>query len=636
MIKVEGEKVTEINRRAQNVEIPSEIRFIGQFACINGFLLSLNIKHSHIINIGRYAFSFCYDLAEITFPPSLEEICEGAFKNCVNLQHIHFGSDSQLKIIGPYAFNDCNNLETLEFPPLLEIIGDFAFKKCNKLKTYDFRNTRVRLIGKKAIKIYKESFVSFPATVTPRSISYYCSNQLDISKRHRFVQQDENGTSFMQGIIFRGNKKAMHMVIRRGVEKIALECFYKAALVSVVIPASVTEIGERSFFSCKSLKRVRFAPNSQLREIKKHAFFLTAIKEFRAPSSLKVIRQNAFDYCKLLENIIFPHDSQLERIEITFFNTKIKNLSLPRLVKEIEFQHDYFEYDFLDTIFIDGEYYKSNEERNAVFSKDGSELVCLIKYIDIPECVRVIKRRAFSIVSTDGYLQIPSSVEIIEEKAFLDCKCLKVLVFQSNSRLRSLGFNSLPDLDNLVINNEHFITCENGVVMSVNPRGIVFVPRKLKRLRIEPGVEVIYSYAFSYSNITKLVFPNSLKKISSDALYRFPIRSVSFEEGTELDSMDANSFIYTHFRYLKLPLIKETLGYQFLHVVETIEFPPNFNPKHVSSIYATSLMRVICPKSSLETLVRIHFKRKSPSIRIPDNEDENGFLCKMLKCVKFW
>lgn len=72
----------------------------------------------------------------------------------------------------------------------------------------------------------------------------------------------------------------------------------------------------------------------------------------------------------------------------------------------------------------------------------------------------------------------------------------------------------------------------------MNPRGIVFVPKSLENLEIDPDVEFICSRAFSFTKITSL----RLSKIFSFAFYDSNLRSIIFEEGTDLDTLGRDAF----------------------------------------------------------------------------------------------
>lgn len=374
--------------------------------------------------------------------------------------------------------------------------------------------------------------------------------------------------------------------------------------------------------------------------MKKKAFGLcTSIKKIIFPNSLEVIKKDAFQYCISLYRVVFHHDSRLKRIESAFSFTKIKELLFPPSVEEIFDPNDLS----LKSVFISNKKYQSNPERTAIFSSDGSELVFVIMSFTkfkIPNNVRIIKKKVFysssisevmikskygyssyyqvtSEVET-GHLTIPASVEIIEIKAFEYAYNLKIIEFEEGSKLKSLAFDSLPVLEDLIINNENFVKKENGVVISLNPKAIVFVPRQLTELLFDFDVEVIYSRAFFKINIKKMVLPKSLKIICSMAFEEAKIESLEFEEGTVLDSIEYRAFYKSKIEYLKLPLIKRKLS-GFSLEAETIEFPPDFSPSFVSeNSIECKVKHVICPISSLQAMANIIFSQSYPDMVIID------------------
>lgn len=55
---------------------------------------------------------------------------------------------------------------------------------------------------------------------------------------------------------------------------------------SVVIPASVKEIGMNAFSNCKNLKSVTFAPGSRLEKITAGCFYQTSIEKIVIPKGV--------------------------------------------------------------------------------------------------------------------------------------------------------------------------------------------------------------------------------------------------------------------------------------------------------------------------------------------------------------
>ena len=111
-------------------------------------------------------------------------------------------------------------------------------------------------------------------------------------------------------------------------------CSFQQAknMVSVQIPASVTEIGEGAFSDLKNLKTVTFAPGSKLETIVRTAFSGSGVTTIELPDSLKTIGYGAFMNCHGLKSMTIP--SGVETIgECAFLNCRyLETISIPASV----------------------------------------------------------------------------------------------------------------------------------------------------------------------------------------------------------------------------------------------------------------------------------------------------------------
>lgn len=258
------------------------------------------------------------------------------------------------------------------------------------------------------------------------------------------------------------------------------------------------------------------------------------------------------------------------------------------------------------SVYVNNDLYESNREGTVLLSKDKSEMICINEeqeVLKVPDGARIISKILLSNLIIIKRIFIPASVEVIEDDAFHFNFMLDAIEFEEGSRLKSLGFNALPKLKDLIINNEHFVKMENGVVMSMNPRGIVFVPVELTEIDIDPCVKVIYSNAFYGTKLKNILIPKSVKKIYSSAFYGIMKDTVTFEEGYILDFIDDNSFCESIIRYIKFPHIKLRLSF-CPHKIQVIEFPSNFELEDMSHSFIDCYLieKVICPRSSVAVL----------------------------------
>lgn len=143
------------NRELHRVDIPSTIRFIGNWAfgcCEN--INSLKITDA-ITNIGDYAFAGCINLTEVKLPSKLIEIGSEAFEGCTSLVSVTipgsvgvipnrcFSDNPMLEnveigngvhTIKYHAFCNCKKLTEIILPRSIDILDITAFQECDNLK----------------------------------------------------------------------------------------------------------------------------------------------------------------------------------------------------------------------------------------------------------------------------------------------------------------------------------------------------------------------------------------------------------------------------------------------------------------------------------------------------------------------
>ena len=132
---------------------------------------------------------------------------------------------------------------------------------------------------------------------------------------------------------FAGCKNLSEIVIP---EDAALESFYGGgyskgmfngtALSSVTIPANLTEVPDKMFTNCNTLRSVTFAPDCKLKRIGDFAFSGTSLESIEIPATVTEIGEGAFNQCAL-EEISLP-DAMSEIPQYTFaYCTTLKKVS---------------------------------------------------------------------------------------------------------------------------------------------------------------------------------------------------------------------------------------------------------------------------------------------------------------------
>lgn len=139
-LKYEIRQLVSISRNAEYIK---EIEVISPYVkCVNGIIYTSDMKTiiastmyqtdvvipEGVENIDCEAFADCH-LTSIKLPDSLINIKKEAFRRCMNLRSVVFGTG--VTKIPSYTFESCINLENVILPPNLEKICDGAFKSTN-------------------------------------------------------------------------------------------------------------------------------------------------------------------------------------------------------------------------------------------------------------------------------------------------------------------------------------------------------------------------------------------------------------------------------------------------------------------------------------------------------------------------
>lgn len=208
----------------------------------------------------------------VMLPEGLVEICDGAFRDCPNLELVDL--PSTLKRIGANAFAGCKKLRLseIQLPEGLEIIDDGAFYGCNTPGGVLRIPSTVRYIGDHAF-----ANTGADEVVLPRGECEVCGSAFAECNFKSLILRDEN-------LIFTGTGHFEHNTELSEVE------------------ASGSGVGESMFFFCKQLEKVVVAEGTAT--IGRNAFAgCNAMKSIAFPSTLTYLGSGSLSGCTNLKEI---------------------------------------------------------------------------------------------------------------------------------------------------------------------------------------------------------------------------------------------------------------------------------------------------------------------------------------------
>ena len=269
--------------------------------------------------------------------------------------------------------------------------------------------------------------------------------------------------------------------IKKGVKVIANNafswCFY--SLKSIIIPDSVTSIGDYAFSECNSLKSINI-PDSVTRigySAFKSCGCLTSIN---IPPSLTTIENGTFLGCHSLRNINIP--DTITRIGRSAFEdcNSLTSINIPPSLTTIE---------------------------------DGTFLCChSLRNINIPDTVTSIEDYAFSECNSLKNINIPNGVTRIGDSAFFNCNSLISITIPSS--VIAIGMNPFGGCHADLKNESKALIYEHNVLFNKDKTTIISYRAKDANYVIPDSVTGIGDGAFLECNsLTSIIIPDSVTSI---------------------------------------------------------------------------------------------------------------------------
>lgn len=409
----------------------------------------------------------------------------------------------------------------------------------------------------------------------------------------------------------------------------------------------IKTIYEKSFEKSRELKSIEFSNDSELQVIEKESFLYSYIESITIPSTVTDICSRAFHYSKL-SNIIFKEDSKLKILEDEcFYSCLFDRITIPKHVvkigtrsisqcrnlKKIFFQSD----SELRVIESDAFSLTPIEEieipSNSVELKEGwcGGMFALNRVLILPNNTRYLYMNDSILLGksdekSDSYdvllfvrrdideIVIPSFVRRIASKSFDNCQRLHCVEFCENSQLEEIDKDafsccefekmSLPS-SILKFNEGCFYQVyklkDISIIQSNNVNSIIYYDNKFILGKSSPfcsDYDILY---FARRDIKEATIPSTIKKIASFAFADCNmLKSVTFEDNSQLNEIGKYSFAWTSIKRITIPSSVTKIDECAFFFCKKLEFVDFFDDSRLHSIEngafnITSLVQIKIP-----------------------------------------
>ena len=502
-----------------------------------------------VTEIGSYAFSYCTKLRKMDLPEGLTTINSYAFQYCSILKR--FTLPSTVTTLGSYAFQHCYDLTSVTIPIGVDTINSHLFRNCTSLNTVVISGSVTTINDYAFYGCSSLKNITIPGTVTTISSNAFKGLVATTAGPIGGGYDYEFGwTEAIPANAFRGTSNLTSIVIPESITTIGNNAFYESGLTSITLPDNVTTVGTYCFNNCDSLTDVAWSANAAT--IPERCFYdCDALMGLVIPEGVTTINARAFYSCGALKNVTMP--STVTSIASDAFQG-IAATSAGPVGGEYDYQFAWSES-------IPANAFRGISSLTSVVIPDGITTIggsafyeSGLTSIGLPSSVTTVGTYCFNNCDSLTDVAWSANATTIPERCFNDCDALTSIVIPEG--VTSIGYRAFygsGNLQNITVPGTITSISDgafNGVaVTTVGPIGGGYdyefgwtetIPsnafREMSKLTsavIPEGVNKLGSYAFYSSGLSSVSLPSTLLTISDYSFYDCDgLTSIVIPEGT--------------------------------------------------------------------------------------------------------
>ncbi len=519
-------------------QVPDGVEYIDGSSFSHSTNLEEIIFPESLKEIGTSAFFGCYNLKKANIPAGVEVCNPAAFSACFALTEITvddrnerltdidgnlFSKDKSVMIqyaagktqdtyeipstvtrINDAALINCRNLKTVIIPTSVTFIGQSAFAGCNALKNIYYKGSETQ---------WRQIFILTENSGLTNATIYFDSGEISEEDGFRFyISSGEarirEALESVQGDVVIPSSLGGCPV--GAIDNGAFRSL--GGITSVVIPESVTRIGEYAFYGCRDLRSVEIL--GQVKEIDQWTFaYCPKLVSVLLPDGLLTLAKGAFYDCEKLRDIEIPNSVTTIADRVFYDCVSLEDVVIPSgvaMIGEMAFARckGFKEIDIPDGVRIIGV--------AAFFGCDG------VAEINIPGTVFMISDNAFQDCTSLTEVVLPDGIEEIGIAAFGGCENLEKISIPKS--VDTIGDEFVVDcgkLDEIIVDGNNLVYSGiDGCLFSKDGSKLYRYPagKRNKEYTLPSSVKNIGNKAFAEAAVLeKVILPNGILSIGEAA-----------------------------------------------------------------------------------------------------------------------
>ena len=518
------------------------------------YKLTKNAKNEDVATITKYYGT----VAAITVPKTIDGytvtgIGYEAFKGNTYLTSVLL--PDTITEIGMLAFKDCTGIEVVSLPSELEVLPYGAFQNCTSLteikipKTVTNENQNMSIGPFWGCTLLKNVVFEDGMTKVPNGILKDASAVESVVLPSTVTEIGNDA--------FNGCTSLKQLPDISAVTKIDYQSFKNCtSLKSIDLSDTITEIGMLSFSGCNGLEQVKLPKNLQI--LTYGAFQNCAsLTEISIPKTVTNEKENLsigpFSGCTSLKNVVFEEGMTKVPVGILKDASAVENVMLPNTVTEIG-----------NDAFNGCASLKQLPNMSSVtkINYQAFKNCTSLKSIDLSDTITVIGIQSFSGCSGLEQVKLPKNLQILTYGAFQNCASLTEIsipktVTNKNENLSIAPFEGCISLKKVVFEEEttkvsHEILKDASAVETVViPDTVTEIEygafkgcTSIVNLTLPKNLTELGESSFEHcDNLAEVILPAHVKKINNKAFKDcLSLTSVTIPEATT--TIGSNVFSY--------------------------------------------------------------------------------------------